>query len=166
MRTLIRRWLTPVPNVVAPHRFIDDMTLVDDVLGQCTRPSADDAVLEATIDAGDGNRVPLTFYADEPITDTLLYVRSVVSALKENDARYCRYAAADIRQFYIDLNEGKPPITVDAFAARMHLSHIVVNYPSPEEGANLWYTCDNLIPHALVCVILDHRRRFDGGGLG
>ncbi|MCC9603362.1 hypothetical protein LOC67_22665 [Stieleria sp. JC731] len=166
MRKLIRRWLTPAPSVTGMHQLINSTTLDDDVLGRCTRGSGDDATFEASIVLDSAGPVPVTFFADEPLDDTLAYVRAILSALPANDARYRRYAAADVRQFQIALGNGNAPIPVAEFASRMRLSHIVVYYPTSEEGATLWYTCDNLIPNALVCVTLDENRRFVGGGIG
>ncbi|WP_220498505.1 hypothetical protein, partial [Stieleria mannarensis] len=156
----------PAPLVTGTHQLINSTMLNDDVLGRCTRRSADDATFEASIRLDSAGPVPVTFFADEPLDDTLTYVRAIVSALPANDARYRRYAAADVRQFHIALRNGIPPTPVTEFASRMRLSHIVVFYPTPEEGATLWYTCDNLIPNALVCVTLDQDRRFVGGGIG
>ncbi|MCG8651450.1 MAG: hypothetical protein MI861_16535 [Pirellulales bacterium] len=127
------------------HRLVNDAILEDDVLGQCKRRNEDDATFEALIKLDENDSVPVTFFAADPIEDTLAYVRAIVSVLSTNDARYRRYAAADVRQFFVDLNRGKPPASVAEFASRMRLSHIIVYYPTPEEGANLWYTCDGLM---------------------
>ncbi|MDM4019556.1 hypothetical protein [Roseiconus lacunae] len=166
MRNLIRRWLTPAPTVSGTHQLIDSTTLNDDVLGRCTRRSVDDATFEVSITLDSGDPVPVAFFADEPLDDTLEYVRAIVSALPVNDARYRRYAAADVRQFQIGLGNENASTPVTEFASRMRLSHIEVYFPTPEEGATLWYTCEDLIPNLLVCVTLDQNRRFVGGGIG
>ncbi|MEM6474366.1 MAG: hypothetical protein AAF802_32830 [Planctomycetota bacterium] len=166
MRNLIRRWLTAAPSVNGTHQLINSTTLNDDVLGRCTRRNADDTTFKASIRLDSAGAVPVTFFADEPLDDTLAYVRAIISALPANDARYRRYAAADVRQFQIALRNGNVPTPVTEFASRMRLSHIDVYFPTPEEGATLWYTCDDLIPNALICVTLDQNRRFVCGGIG
>lgn len=166
-KKFFRRMLTRPPSVHGEFIRKADGSLVDSELGSLRRTDDEpDSPFQCLLNIDDHHDVSLSLGDSGELASDLSYLRTVVAAIKMHDKRFRLFAARDVSEFHQLLYKG-PKLRPDDFAKHLKLSWIqLLLAADPNLGANLWYSCDGLIPNASVCVTLDHRVRYHSGGVG
>lgn len=159
-------WLTKVPDLNAQWMRESQDIIRDDVLGTFNRQGESNSYVGEMTVKGLG-QFSLSFFDTKKLDDSLLFARSVVSALTRLDPIYKRIAAKRLKKWTAVL--GNRAASRSEIRAALELSHAEVWYPNsadPNIGASLWYRGGKLFGGARICVALSSKRTLNTIGIG
>ncbi len=161
-KTIWRQLATGIKPVPGTWRQVDAATAHDSVLGTCRLDPHDAGRFSATMAPFGEVRVSIRPGDDEAAAYT--YARSVLVNLPRMDAKYRRFAAADVYEFYEALSPDHK-LSQRELADALKLSWIQLLDPC-SNGGTIWYSAGGQLGGANVGVRLDANRRYAGAGCG
>jgi hypothetical protein len=170
LKRLYRRYRTRVPDRRGTWVRDADNTITDESLKRISYKPAvlenTGAVYRGSVNIGQIGTVHFSFFDNESMDDTLLYVRSIFHAVPKLDRIYRRFITTNLLVTAPIFAERS--VTYSEFYAALSMTYIQVWYPNrhPNLGANVWYSTGNVYGGYRVCVVLGTDRRMHSVAAG